>query len=130
MGGGLLRPEWKFFMACVSFLPEVTKTEVSLFQRKLEEAVKQDQKEKKANQELLKSLKMEKEGFLKEQQRYQRLTANQLESCRAFQPVLSLKSRHLVWRFVGVERPLLVPTKYCTFREEVEECETDSCLRE
>lgn len=59
-------------MACISFLPKVTKTELSLFQRKLEEEVKNDQKEKKENQEVLKSLKKEREQFIEEQQRYEK----------------------------------------------------------
>lgn len=63
--------EWKFFIACIAFLSKVTKTELSLFQRKLEEEVKNDQKEKKENQEVLKSLKKEREQFIEEQQRYE-----------------------------------------------------------
>ncbi|XP_068187104.1 E3 ubiquitin-protein ligase TTC3 isoform X2 [Antennarius striatus] len=46
---------------------EVTNKELALFQQKLEEEVKKDQKEKKANQELLKSLKAEMEELVEEQ---------------------------------------------------------------
>lgn len=58
-----------FCIVCVSFLPQVTNTELSLFQRKLEEEVKKDQKEKRENQDVLKSLKMDKERLMEEQQR-------------------------------------------------------------
>lgn len=37
----------------------MTNQELSLFRKKLEEEVKMDQKEKKANQEALKSIKLE-----------------------------------------------------------------------
>ena len=40
---------------------KVTNKEVELFQQKLEEMVKRDQREKRANQEELKALKMESE---------------------------------------------------------------------
>ncbi|XP_074528283.1 E3 ubiquitin-protein ligase TTC3 [Halichoeres trimaculatus] len=46
---------------------QVTKTELGLFQQKLEEEVKKDQNEKKANQEVLKSLKAETEDLQEEQ---------------------------------------------------------------
>ncbi|XP_069001878.1 E3 ubiquitin-protein ligase TTC3 isoform X2 [Embiotoca jacksoni] len=46
---------------------QVTNTELSLFQHKLEEEVKKDQKEKKANQEVLKSLKVETDELVEEQ---------------------------------------------------------------
>lgn len=45
----------------------VTNKELTLFQQKLEEEVKKDQKEKKANQEVLKSLKLEMEELVEEQ---------------------------------------------------------------
>uniref|UniRef100_A0A3B4T8S4 RING-type E3 ubiquitin transferase n=1 Tax=Seriola dumerili TaxID=41447 RepID=A0A3B4T8S4_SERDU len=44
----------------------VTNKELALFQHKLEEEVKKDQKEKKANQEVLKSLKLEIEELVEE----------------------------------------------------------------
>ncbi|XP_061607738.1 E3 ubiquitin-protein ligase TTC3 isoform X2 [Phyllopteryx taeniolatus] len=46
---------------------QVTNKELALFQQKLEEEVKKDQKEKKANQEVLKTLKMEMEKLVEEQ---------------------------------------------------------------
>uniref|UniRef100_A0A3Q3LLN6 RING-type E3 ubiquitin transferase n=1 Tax=Labrus bergylta TaxID=56723 RepID=A0A3Q3LLN6_9LABR len=48
----------------------VTNTELALFQQKLEEEVKKDQNEKKANQEALKSLKVEIENLVEEQRGY------------------------------------------------------------
>ncbi|XP_044077628.1 E3 ubiquitin-protein ligase TTC3 isoform X2 [Siniperca chuatsi] len=45
---------------------QVTNKELVLFQQKLEEEVKKDQKEKKANQEVLKSLKVEMEELLEQ----------------------------------------------------------------
>lgn len=54
---------------CFFFLTEVTKKELSLFQQKLEEEVKKDQKEKKANQEVLRTLKAEIEELTQEQKR-------------------------------------------------------------
>lgn len=51
-------------------LVKVTRTELGLFQQKLEEEVKKDQNEKKANQEVLKSLKVEIEDLQEEQKRY------------------------------------------------------------
>ncbi|XP_026183559.1 E3 ubiquitin-protein ligase TTC3 isoform X2 [Mastacembelus armatus] len=45
---------------------QVTNKELALFQQKLEEEVKKDQKEKKANQEVLKSLKLETEKLVEE----------------------------------------------------------------
>ncbi|XP_071317554.1 E3 ubiquitin-protein ligase TTC3 isoform X2 [Trachinotus anak] len=45
---------------------QVTNKELALFQQKLEEEVKRDQKEKKANQEVLKSLKLEIEELVEE----------------------------------------------------------------
>ncbi|XP_056252841.1 E3 ubiquitin-protein ligase TTC3 isoform X1 [Seriola aureovittata] len=45
---------------------QVTNKELALFQHKLEEEVKKDQKEKKANQEVLKSLKLEIEELVEE----------------------------------------------------------------
>lgn len=48
---------------------KVTNKELALFQQKLEEEVKNDQKEKKANQEVLKSLKMEIEELMDEHMR-------------------------------------------------------------
>lgn len=47
-----------------------------MFQRKLEDEVKKDQKEKKENQEVLKSLKMDKERLMEEQQRYRNTAEN------------------------------------------------------
>ncbi|XP_028322024.1 E3 ubiquitin-protein ligase TTC3 [Gouania willdenowi] len=47
---------------------QVTNKELLLFQQKLEEEVKRDQKEKKANQEALKSLKQETEKLVGEQE--------------------------------------------------------------
>lgn len=44
----------------------MTNQELALFQQKLEEEVKKDQKEKKANQETLRSLKVETEEILEE----------------------------------------------------------------
>ncbi|KAM6983525.1 E3 ubiquitin-protein ligase TTC3 [Tautogolabrus adspersus] len=46
---------------------QVTNTELALFQQKLEEEVRKDQNEKKANQEVLKSLKVEIENLAEEQ---------------------------------------------------------------
>ncbi|XP_062289742.1 E3 ubiquitin-protein ligase TTC3-like isoform X1 [Scomber scombrus] len=46
---------------------QVTNKELSLFQQKLEEEVRKDQKEKKANQDVLKSLKLEIEKLVEEQ---------------------------------------------------------------
>ncbi|XP_061558238.1 E3 ubiquitin-protein ligase TTC3 isoform X2 [Phycodurus eques] len=46
---------------------QVTNKELALFQQKLEKEVKKDQEEKKANQELLKTLKMEMEKLVEEQ---------------------------------------------------------------
>lgn len=51
---------------------KVTNTELALFQQKLEEEVRKDQKEKKTNQEVLKSLKLEIEELVEEQGRYER----------------------------------------------------------
>lgn len=48
---------------------KVTNKELALFQHKLEEEVRKDQKEKKANQEVLKSLKVEIERLVEEQER-------------------------------------------------------------
>lgn len=50
-------------------LVKVTNKELTLFQQKLEEEVKKDQKEKKANQEALRSLKQEIEELLEQQGR-------------------------------------------------------------
>ncbi|XP_071387852.1 E3 ubiquitin-protein ligase TTC3 isoform X1 [Centroberyx affinis] len=47
---------------------QVTNKELALFQQKLEEEVKKDQKEKKSNQEVLKSLKMEIEQLVEDQE--------------------------------------------------------------
>jgi hypothetical protein len=47
----------------------VTNKEVELFQQKLEEMVRRDQKEKRANQEELKALKMESEELAGQQAR-------------------------------------------------------------
>lgn len=47
-------------------LAKVTNKELALFQQKLEEEVKKDQKEKKANQEVLRSLKVEIEQLVEE----------------------------------------------------------------
>ncbi|KAE8287720.1 E3 ubiquitin-protein ligase DZIP3 [Larimichthys crocea] len=47
---------------------QVTNKELALFQHKLEEEVRKDQKEKKANQEVLKSLKVEIERLVEEQE--------------------------------------------------------------
>lgn len=44
----------------------MTNKELALFQQKLEEEVKKDQKEKKANQEVLRSLKVEIEELVEE----------------------------------------------------------------
>ncbi|XP_054611276.1 E3 ubiquitin-protein ligase TTC3 isoform X2 [Dunckerocampus dactyliophorus] len=46
---------------------QVTDKELTLFQQKLEEEIKKDQKEKKANQEVLKALKVEIEQLVEEQ---------------------------------------------------------------
>ncbi|XP_035034224.2 E3 ubiquitin-protein ligase TTC3 isoform X2 [Hippoglossus stenolepis] len=46
---------------------QVTNRELTLFQQRLEEEVRKDQKEKKANQEVLKSLKLETEELVEEQ---------------------------------------------------------------
>ncbi|XP_061755052.1 E3 ubiquitin-protein ligase TTC3 isoform X2 [Nerophis ophidion] len=46
---------------------QVTDKELTLFQQKLEEEIKKDQKEKKANQEVLKTLKLETEQLVEEQ---------------------------------------------------------------
>ncbi|KAM8742285.1 E3 ubiquitin-protein ligase TTC3 isoform 2-T2 [Acanthopagrus schlegelii] len=51
---------------------QVTNQELALFQQKLEEEVKKDQKEKKANQETLRSLKVETEEILEEHGRLAR----------------------------------------------------------
>ncbi len=51
------------------FAVKVTNRELALFQQKLEEEVKKDQKEKKANQEVLRSLRTETDELLKEQGR-------------------------------------------------------------
>ena len=51
------------------FLIKVTNKEVELFQQKLEEMVRRDQKEKRANQEELKALKMESEELAGQQAR-------------------------------------------------------------
>ena len=48
----------------------MTNKELSLFQQKLEEELRKDQKEKKANQEVLKSLKLAIEKLVEEQGRY------------------------------------------------------------
>lgn len=53
-------------MSVFSFV-KVTDKELVLFQQKLEEEVKRDQKEKKANQEALKALKQEMEELVEEQ---------------------------------------------------------------
>ncbi|XP_067350334.1 E3 ubiquitin-protein ligase TTC3 isoform X1 [Channa argus] len=45
---------------------QVTNKELALFQQKLEEEIKKDQKEKKANQEILKTLKQETEKLVEE----------------------------------------------------------------
>lgn len=89
------------------FLPKVTNMELTMFQRNLEEEVKRDHKEKKDNQELLKSLKMEKEQFIKEQQRYERLRSFKLGSFDAFSPRISLA---FCW---GLEAPTGTD-QYCT----------------
>lgn len=47
----------------------MTNKELALFQQKLEEEVKKDQKEKKANQEDLRALKVEIEDLVAEQGR-------------------------------------------------------------
>lgn len=47
----------------------MTNKELALFQQKLEEEVKKDQKEKKANQEAQRSLKVEIEELVEEQGR-------------------------------------------------------------
>ncbi|CAL8365219.1 unnamed protein product [Lota lota] len=54
------------------FLMKITNKEVELFQQKLEEMVRRDQKEKKANQEELKALKMEIEELAGQQARLSR----------------------------------------------------------
>ncbi|XP_073335984.1 E3 ubiquitin-protein ligase TTC3 [Pagrus major] len=51
---------------------QVTNKELALFQQKLEEEVKKDQKEKKANQETLRSLKVETEEIVEEHGRLAR----------------------------------------------------------
>uniref|UniRef100_A0A3Q0SCZ1 RING-type E3 ubiquitin transferase n=1 Tax=Amphilophus citrinellus TaxID=61819 RepID=A0A3Q0SCZ1_AMPCI len=59
----------KIFEFLMYFFPlvKVTNKELTLFQQKLEEEVKKDQKEKKANQEALKSLKQEIEELMEQQ---------------------------------------------------------------
>lgn len=47
----------------------MTNKELTLFHQKLEEEVKNDQKEKKANQEVLRSLKVEIEELVEEHRR-------------------------------------------------------------
>lgn len=44
----------------------MTHKELAMFQQKLEEDLKKDQQEKKANQEILKALKVEKEQLIEE----------------------------------------------------------------
>lgn len=51
------------------FVIKVTNKELALFQHKLEEEVKKDQKEKKANQDVLRSLKVEIEELVETQGR-------------------------------------------------------------
>lgn len=58
--------KWLQILFCSNSLVKVTNKELALFQQKLEEEVKQDQKEKKANQEALKSLKLEIEKLVEE----------------------------------------------------------------
>uniref|UniRef100_A0A672HKB7 RING-type E3 ubiquitin transferase n=1 Tax=Salarias fasciatus TaxID=181472 RepID=A0A672HKB7_SALFA len=72
----------------VCFFPvlKVTNKELVLFQQKLEEEVKKDQKEKKANQETLKSLKQEIDELLEEQGS----SRQQLRPLAALLPLLHL----------------------------------------
>ncbi|KAM7374694.1 hypothetical protein PAMP_007338 [Pampus punctatissimus] len=65
---------------------QVTKKELVLFQQKLEEEVKKDQKEKKDNQEVLKSLKLEIEELVEE---HGRLTQNIRENKHSYEAKLS-----------------------------------------
>ncbi|KAM7398393.1 hypothetical protein PAMA_006344 [Pampus argenteus] len=65
---------------------QVTKKELVLFQQKLEEEVKKDQKEKKANQEVLKSLKLEIDELVEE---HGRLTRNITEKKHGYEAKLS-----------------------------------------
>ncbi|XP_034540363.1 E3 ubiquitin-protein ligase TTC3 [Notolabrus celidotus] len=60
---------------------QVTKKELTLFQQKLEEEVKKDQNEKKANQEVLKALKVEIEDL---QEEHRSLTRNIREKKSSF----------------------------------------------
>ena len=50
-------------------LAKGTNKELTLFQQRLEEELRKDHKEKKANQEVLKSLKLETEEMVEEQGR-------------------------------------------------------------
>lgn len=52
-----------------SSLAKVTNQELSLLRTKLEEEVRMDQKEKKANQEVLKSIKLEMEEMAEDHER-------------------------------------------------------------
>lgn len=54
----------------LSCLAKVTNKELALFQQKLEEEVKKDQKEKKANHEVLRALKVEIEELVEEHGRW------------------------------------------------------------
>lgn len=57
------------FLIFKCFADQVTHKELLMFQQKLEEEVKKDQKEKKSNQEELKALKTEVEHLVEEQAR-------------------------------------------------------------
>lgn len=49
--------------------------------------MKNDQKEKKANQEVLKSLKLERERFIEEQQRYEKHGSYNIEKFNTIQKI-------------------------------------------
>lgn len=57
------------FAHCSSSPAKVTNQELSLLKTKLEEEVRMDQKEKKANQEVLKAIKLEMEEMAEDHER-------------------------------------------------------------
>lgn len=59
-----------------------------MFQKNLEEEVKKDQKEKKANHEVLKSLKVERERLVEEQKRYKFVKRYSIKHFDIMKPVL------------------------------------------
>ncbi|KAM9780904.1 E3 ubiquitin-protein ligase TTC3 [Syngnathus typhle] len=69
----------------------ITDKEMSMFQQKLEEEVKKDQKEKKANQETLKALKMETAKLVEERDRLaKQIRSNQASKDDKFNKLLEL----------------------------------------